>query len=255
MELLYEYKTKKKTIYIFFSVILFLVFLFTFVPILGLIAENQKLEIECLKSKDICRITKGVHSKVHMLKYSNIKVVKLHCVGCHRGVCNYDIEILFHNTPLSFRILGPGLGSVNYNELNRISNDFNNYLTNDKDYFYIRRKKQIFIPFDVYLALLGLFGVPWLLYKFLPIRQKIFIDEEADAIYIEKSNIFNRIYFKKRIKIKDINSFYVDKSSIYQFLMCYIKNKPLEFLRLDDKNIADKLCQRLNNMLLRSNKA
>ena len=93
MELLFEYKTKKKTIYIFLFVIFILTFLFAFVPAMSFIAENQKIEIECLKSKDVCRVTKGMRPKTYTLEYSNIKAAKPHRVGCHKRVCNYDIEI------------------------------------------------------------------------------------------------------------------------------------------------------------------
>ena len=125
----FNYSYKSNT---FLSLVLILffcaiIYLFVFVSI----RSNQEIKLDCNKTDNLCKITKSKSPYATIFALSETKGAKLHCIGCHRSSCGYDV--IFWGNGINSRLLGPVQGELTKKNAQHVIDLFNNFLVSDND--------------------------------------------------------------------------------------------------------------------------
>lgn len=238
-----EYYFKARFIdYLLFWSVVFILITSGIFGILNTFNTIKDVTISCIKDKNSITIEqKNIlfkTTKQNQLKYSETKDSKVFLNRCTRGICDYYIEIPYSNNE---NIMLFKSGHPNKNFVYWVSDTFNK-LKNDKNLnsFQIKldAKDQFKISFSDFNSIFVFYG-PLLLIMFLPyfiliarFNKKLILVPNEDKIYIEQSNIFNKIDIKcfqvpliKDIKVVEsiIHIHLNNKKKVY--IETYIKSK------------------------------
>ncbi len=212
----------------------------------ALTVENQKIKIECIKSKDTCTIQKSAEPKYIQFKNSTLTWVEKKYVS--RGC--YDIKFVFGDENNYQRLYGAGKCSENISRLNFVINEFTNYIKNGDEYLLVKIGDEFYLSFNSCLLPLFILFFLYLLFV-LPKRQELYLNFKSYTLVIYSYNLFN-FCLKRLIALSDVDEFFVDTLHLGLYhVCCKNKNGKIYFIlwNMYKKDNPDMLCSDLNKIL------
>lgn len=211
--------------------------------------ENQKIKIECSKSKDYCSFEKtyapdGLYKFV--MKRSDLKTAEKRYVnnGC------YDIVFLYGEKYAKYSLFGEKNCSTNIENLSNILAKTSKYISDDEEYLLIKTGDKFYLYWMDYFAPFAI--IMFLLVFFLlPKRHEIYADIDAKTVMIQRFNIFNHC-FKNAINLLYVEKFYSKYFNGSFQIYCRLKDKKEKtviILPFERQNDAYNLCETLNKLL------
>ena len=238
----FDYSYKSNT---FLSLLLILFFCaIIYLLVFDSIHSNQKIKLDCNKTDNLCKITKSKSPYVKIFSLSEVKGAKLHCIGCNRSSCRYDVA--FYGNGINSRLLGPSQGELTKKNAQHVIDLFNNFLVSDNDVLLISIDNvNPYINLYVFSIVFFFIVIIFLIKK----RQTIQINED-NILYFEVYNWFGVKIIKRNINLADIDELFIEFYGVEKMLICKTKNKKRVCLFSSrKKEIIDFLYEKLNDFI------
>lgn len=238
----FNYSYKSSTFLSLLLILFFCAIIYLFV--FDSIRSNQKIKLDCNKTDNLCKITKSKSPYVTIFTLSEAKGAKLHCIGCHRSSCRYDV--IFYGNGINSRLLGPVQGELTKKNAQHVIDLFNNFLVSDNDVLLISIDNvNPYINLYVFSIVFFFIVIIFLIKK----RQTIQINED-NILYFEVYNWFGVKIIKRNINLADIDELFIEFYGVEKMLICKTKNKKRVCLFSSrKKEIIDFLYGKLNNFI------
>ena len=238
----FNYSYKSNT---FLSLVLILFFCaIIYLLVFDTIHSNQKIKLDCNKTDNLCKITKSKSPYIKIFSLSEVKGAKLHCIGCNRSSCRYDVA--FYGNGINSRLLGPSQGELTKKNAQYAVDLFEHFLTSDyKELSLFVDNQNTHIHPYVFSIIFFLIVIIFLIKK----RQTIQINED-NILYFEVYNWFGVKIIKRNINLADIDELFIEFYGVEKMLICKTKNKKRVCLFSSrKKEIIDFLYEKLNNFI------
>ena len=238
----FNYSYKSSTFLSLLLILFFCAIIYLFV--FDSIRSNQKIKLDCNKIDNLCKITKSKSPYATIFTLSEAKGAKLHCIGCHRSSCRYDV--IFYGNGINSRLLGPMQGELTKKNAQHVIDLFNNFLVSDNDVLLISIDNvNPYINLYVFSIVFFFIVIIFLIKK----RQTIQINED-NILYFEVYNWFGVKIIKRNINLADIDELFIEFYGVEKMLICKTKNKKRVCLFSSrKKEIIDFLYEKLNNFI------
>ena len=238
----FNYSYKSSTFLSLLLIFFFCAIIYLFV--FDSIHSNQKIKLDCNKIDNLCKITKSKSPYATIFTLSETKGAKLHCIGCHRSSCRYDVT--FYGNGINSRLLGPMQGELTKKYAQHTVDLFEHFLASDyKELSIFVDNENPHIHPYVFSIVFFLIVIIFLIKK----RQTIQINED-NILYFEVYNWFGVKIIKRNINLADIVELFMDSYGMEKMLFCKTKNKKrFCIFSSRKKEIIDFLYEKLNDFI------
>ena len=238
----FNYSYKSNTFLSLLLILFFCAIIYLFV--FDSIHSNQKIKLDCNKTDNLCKITKSKSPYATIFALSETKGAKLHCIGCHRSSCGYDV--IFYGNGINSRLLGPLQGELTKKNAQHAVDLFEHFLTSDykEMSLFVDNENPHIYPY-VFSIVFFLFVIIFLIKK----RQTIQINED-NILHFEVCNWFGVKIIKRNINLVDIDELFIESYSVEKMLICKTKSKKrFCIFSSRKKEIIDFLYEKLNDFM------
>ena len=228
----------------------FIFILFILYSFYDFIDNNQKIQISCNKTKNLCKIETD---KLFLGKTSQqfslnlVEEAKLHNVYCSKLSCYYNIQIPYKTKRNYIKLYS---SSENEDVLEWFVKEFNNYKHDRQiNQIYINNYQAPIFISDTNLMLINIIIFIIIFLFAADIKVQIIIDlDNYNFILVRKKIIGQKV---KNIQLNKIKSFEIVKHKNFATVQYRLQiGAPYQIVSLNNIEKSEKLCNLLNNYLI-----